>query len=275
MEEPTLRLEHISYRYDTDVPFALKDLSISLDKSEKVAVLGNNGAGKSTFFLCCNRVLDPSEGTVYLHGQPIGTSKKDINGLRQAVGLIFQDPDSQIIASTVESEISFGPMNLRLSTEEVKERIDDAVGQMQLDEFRTRPPQYLSGGERKRVSIADILAMRPEIMLFDEPEASLDPYNVALLEKNLMMLHDKGLGIVISTHDVNFAWRWADRIIVFHAGQMMADAAPQEVFEDMDLLVKCNLEQPILFRIGKMFGLDPYPRYPEDIDLEQVRRTLC
>ena len=275
MGEPTLQLDHISFRYNDDAPYALKDLSVAVDKHEKVAVLGNNGAGKSTFFLCCNKVLTPEEGTVSLNGEVIGKSKKEINRLRQAVGLIFQDPDSQIIASTVESEISFGPMNLRLDESDVKRRIDESIQKMQLEEFRTRPPHYLSGGERKRVSIADILAMEPEVMLFDEPEASLDPYNVALLEKNLKMLHDQGLGIIISTHDVNFAWRWADRILVFNAGEMVKDATPEEVFADMDLLIQCNLEQPILYRIGEMFGLDPYPRYPEDIDVMQVHDSMC
>lgn len=259
-----LKLENVSYRYDRERE-ALKDVTVSLHEKEKVAVLGNNGAGKSTFFLCCNGIARPQSGHIHLKSRPIGFSKKEILELRQTVGLVFQDPDSQIIAGTVEAEVSFGPMNLGFSKDKVRERVDMAIGRMDLEAYRHRAPHYLSGGEKKRVSIADVLAMEPSLLLFDEPTASLDPHNTRLLERNLEELHESGLGIVISTHDVDFAWKWADRILVFSAGRLVADADPETVFSDETLLEKSGLIQPTLFKVGKLYDMNPLPKTFEDL----------
>ncbi|MTR33575.1 ATP-binding cassette domain-containing protein [Pseudoflavonifractor sp. BIOML-A14] len=264
-----LRLEHLSYSYDDDRA-ALTDVSVSLYAGQRVAVLGNNGAGKSTFFLCCNGVLRPSAGDIYLDGERLGSKNPDRSRLRRAVGLVFQDPDTQIIAGTVEAEVSFGPMNLRLPREEVRRRVDAAVENLQLEDFRTRPPHYLSGGEKKRVSIADVLAMEPELLLLDEPAASLDPANARLLEQNLELLGRRGLGLVIATHDVDFAWRWAERVLVFSGGTLRADAAPERVFADDALLKQCGLQQPTLYQVGRLLRMDPPPRTVEEL---AARRT--
>lgn len=257
-----LRLDRISYSYDEERT-ALREVSVSLYAGERVAVLGNNGAGKSTFFLCCNGVLSPTEGTIHLEGRALGRKKANQNQLRRCVGLVFQDPDSQLLAGTVEAEISFGPMNLRLDEKEVRARVDSAIARLRLEDFRTRPPHYLSGGEKKRVSIADVLAMEPRLLLLDEPAASLDPANARLLEENLGRLSREGLGLVIATHDVDFAWRWAERILVFHEGRLRADADPRSIFDDGDLLEACGLQRPILYEVGALLGLDPPPRTVE------------
>jgi cobalt/nickel transport system ATP-binding protein len=262
--EEILRFEKIDFSYEKDRR-ALKNVSVTLYGSQKVAVLGNNGAGKSTFFLCCNGIVKPQSGRMYLNNNEMGSSKKDNISLRQNVGIVFQDPDSQIIAGTVEAEVSFGPMNLRLPEATVRCQVDDAIEKMRLEDMRTRAPHYLSGGEKKRVSIADVLAMNPRLLLFDEPAASLDPENTLLLEKNLNMLTEKGLGLVIATHDVDFAWRWADRILVFHGGELVADAEPETVFSDEELLKKCGLVQPTLFQVGKIFHIDPLPKVISDL----------
>jgi cobalt/nickel transport system ATP-binding protein len=240
-----LRVENISYRYD-DRFLALDSVSAAFRQGEIVAVLGGNGAGKSTFFLCLNGVLRPNSGKIFLKEKEISKDKKDIYSLRQAIGLVFQDPDSQIIAGTVESEVSFGPMNLRLPIEEVRSRVDRSLEQMSIDRYKDFAPQYLSGGEKKRVSIADILAMRPEMILFDEPTASLDPQNTEALEDILTELNNEGITMVISTHDVNFAWRFAKRAIVFAQGKIIADADTEEVFAQSDILEKAGLRKPLL-----------------------------
>ncbi|WMJ87244.1 energy-coupling factor ABC transporter ATP-binding protein [Anaerocolumna sp. MB42-C2] len=262
--EEILRFAKISFSYDKE-RIALNDLSVSLYTSEKVAVLGNNGAGKSTFFLCCNGIVKPKSGEIYFKKNKFQWTRKENILLRQAVGLIFQDPDNQIIAGTVEAEISFGPMNLKLDENTVRKQVDDAITNMQLEEMRLRAPHYLSGGEKKRVSIADVLAMNPQLLLLDEPGASLDPANTSLLEKNLDMLTEKGLGLVIATHDVDFAWRWADRILVFHRGEVVADADPETVFSNSSLLNRCGLAQPILYQVGKIFNMNPLPRVIADV----------
>ena len=240
-----LRVENISYHYDNNY-IALKNASVTFRTGEIVAVLGGNGAGKSTFFLCCNGVLRPQSGKIYYKGEEITKSKKDIYKLRQAVGLVFQDPDSQIIAGSVESEVSFGPMNLRLPYDEVSRRVDEALTQMDVSRYKDYAPQYLSGGEKKRVSIADILAMRPEMILLDEPTASLDPQNADVLEQILRELNREGITIVISTHDVNFAYRVAQRAIVFTQGEIIADANVDAVFEQIETIKKAGLKKPLL-----------------------------
>jgi len=241
-----LRVENISYHYDNNY-IALKNASVTFRTGEIVAVLGGNGAGKSTFFLCCNGVLRPQSGKIYYKGEEITKSKKDIYKLRQAVGLVFQDPDSQIIAGSVESEVSFGPMNLRLPYDEVSRRVDEALTQMDVSRYKDYAPQYLSGGEKKRVSIADILAMRPEMILLDEPTASLDPQNADVLEQILRELNREGITIVISTHDVNFAYRVAQRAIVFTQGEIIADANVDAVFEQIETIKKAGLKKPLLY----------------------------
>ena len=241
-----LRAESISYRYD-DKYLALNNVSVAFHAGEMVAVLGGNGAGKSTFFLCCNGVLRLRSGKIFYKGEEITGSKKDIYKLRQAVGLVFQDPDSQIIAGSVESEVSFGPMNLRLPHDEVTRRVELALERMNLSGYKDYTPHYLSGGEKKRVSIADILAMQPEIILLDEPTASLDPQNEEALEKTLTELNREGITVVISTHDVDFAYRIADRVIVFAKGEIIADAGAAEVFASKGILEKAGLKKPLLY----------------------------
>jgi len=241
-----LRVEGISYKYD-DTYLALNSVSATFNQGERVTVLGGNGAGKSTFFLCCNGVLRPQSGKIFYKGQEISSSKKDMYQLRQAVGLVFQDPDSQIIAGSVESEVSFGPMNLRLPHDEVLQRVDLALEQMNIARYRDYAPQYLSGGEKKRVSIADILAMRPEMILLDEPTASLDPQNEEALEGILDELSGAGITIVIATHDVNFAYRIAQRAMIFAHGEIIADADIDTVFASDETLEKACLKKPLLY----------------------------
>ena len=246
-----LRMEHVNYRYE-DRFDALRDVSAALRTGERVAVLGNNGAGKSTFFMCCNGVLRPQSGKLFLHGQEVSGAKRDITRLRQAVGLVFQDPDSQIIAGTVANEISFGPMNLRLELDDVNRRVAHSLERMNLAGYEERAPQYLSGGEKKRVSIADILAMEPDLILLDEPTASLDPENVALLEQTLDELSEAGIALAVSTHDVDFAYRFAERAIVFSNGKIIADAPCGDVFASESVLAEAGLKKPLLYAAAEI-----------------------
>ncbi|HBT95389.1 MAG TPA: ATP-binding protein [Coriobacteriia bacterium] len=248
MDDTLLQVEEIDFSYSESYR-ALRKVSVAFAEGEMVAILGSNGAGKSTFFLCCNGVLRPQSGSLYYRGKKITDKKEDILTLRQGVGLVFQDPDSQIIAGKVESEVSFGPMNLRLSEEEVKRRVDEALKQMNITQYRDFAPQYLSGGEKKRVSIADILAMSPSMILLDEPTASLDPQNSEALEALLNELNRAGITIVISTHDVDFAYRIARRVIVFSEGCILADDTPEKVFAATEVLKQAGLKRPLLYEV--------------------------
>lgn len=246
MNEVILKAENLHYSY-TKEHEVLKGVSINIHRGERLAVLGANGSGKSTFFLNINGVLRPESGAVYYRDKLI--NKSSIKELRKNVGIVFQDADNQIIASTVRAEVSFGPMNLGLSKEEVSRRVLDSLNYMNISHLIDRPPHYLSGGEKKRVSIADIIAMDSEIIIFDEPTASLDPQNITIFEEVLDKMSAEQRTLVISTHDLEFAFRWADRIVVFCSGSIIADSDPISVLSDNEVLKKANLKKPILLEV--------------------------
>ncbi len=246
MKKPILAVENMHYRYGNGQP-ALEGINIEIGEGEKIAVIGPNGAGKSTFFLNLNGVLTPDEGTIIYRN--IHINKKNLKELRKNIGIVFQDADSQIVASTVMAEVGFGPMNLKLPRSEVLERVDKALQYMNIQEYKDRAPHYLSGGEKKRVTIADILAMQPEIIIFDEPTAGLDPVNSNMLEEVLTKLSSESKTVLISTHDVDFAYRWADRVLVFSSGKIIADGLPSELFRNQELIKRANLKKPVFMEV--------------------------
>ena len=246
MKEPILSVRDLHYVYGNG-QVALDGVSVDINEGEKIAVIGSNGAGKSTFFLNMNGVLTPESGKISYRGTVI--NKKNLKELRKSIGIVFQDADNQIIASTVRAEVGFGPMNLKLPKEEVIKRVDEALTYMNILDFKDRPPHYLSGGEKKKVTIADIIAMKSEIIIFDEPTASLDPLNAQMLEEVLFKLGMEGKTMLISTHDVDFAYRWAERAIVFCEGKIIADGTPLEIFQNDEVLKKANLKKPMMLEV--------------------------
>lgn len=267
MKTPVIQVFDLNYAYQNNKT-ALSKINLAVFEGEKIAVLGSNGAGKSTFFLILNGVLTPESGKIYYRGQEI--TKKNKSELRKKIGIVFQEADNQIIASTVLAEVSFGPMNLKLPKDEIKHRVDEALNYMNITEFKERPPHYLSGGEKKKVSIADIIAMKSEVIIFDEPTASLDPLNTAMLENVLSKLSKENKTLIISTHDVDFAYRWAERIIVFSNGSIIADDVPLNVFCNSKIIKDANLKRPILLdvyeaMVEKKF-IENGKLYPKNID---------
>ncbi len=268
MAEEMIQVKNLTYEYQIGT-YALNHINITVKKGEKIAVMGANGAGKSTFFLNLNGVLQPDGGEIIYKGKQIG--KKELNELRKNVGFVFQDADSQIIASDVQGEVSFGPMNLKLPKEEVRKRVEEALEYMNITEYRNRPPHYLSGGEKKRVSIADIIAMKSEVVLFDEPTAALDPLSADMLEEVLVKMSAEGKTLLISTHDVDFAYRWAERIVVFCRGNIIADGTPLEIFQNEEVLEQAHLKKPVMYTVYEMLEergfaeAGEYPRIPEEL----------
>jgi len=267
--ETILKIKNLTYDYNQR-KHALKGINVNIHEGEKLAVIGSNGAGKSTFFLNINGVLKSDCGEIYYRDELI--TRRKLNQLRKSVGIVFQDADQQIIASTVMQEVSFGPMNLKLPREEVLERVEQALAYMNISDYKDRPPHYLSGGEKKRVSIADIIAMKSEVIIFDEPTAGLDPYNTEMLEEVLCKLGEEGKTLLISTHDMNFVYRWADRAIVFSDGQIIADGTPLEVFRNEEVLKRASLKRPTLLDVydmliekKKLCQSDVYPKTTEEL----------
>ena len=246
MKQPILSVRDLHYVYGNGQA-GLDGVNLDINEGEKIAVIGSNGAGKSTFFLNVNGVLKAERGEIIYRGTTI--TRKNLKELRKNIGIVFQDADNQIIASTVRAEVGFGPMNLKLPKEEVIKRVDEALTYMNILDFKDRPPHYLSGGEKKKVSIADIIAMKSEIIIFDEPTVALDPLNAEMLEEVLEKLSREEKTMLISTHDVDFAYRWAERIIVFCQGKIIADGSPLEIFQNEEVLKQSNLKQPMLLNV--------------------------
>ena len=263
-----LEVKNIKYSYNADYQ-ALKGVSLKVEKGEMVALLGKNGAGKSTLFLHLNGIYQPDEGQVFIDGEELKYDKKSLLKFRQKVGIVFQNPDDQIFAPTVEEDVAFGPLNLGLSMEEVQDRVEEALARVGMSGFEKTAPHHLSGGQKKRVAIAGILAMKPEIMVLDEPTAGLDPQGVVDLSKLLNELNDEGITIIISTHEVDLVPNYAKRVFVLVDGLLIAEGTPKEIFAKPEILQQANLKVPIvtdLFQQLEMEGFEMKGDYPLTID---------
>lgn len=263
-----LEVRNLKYSYNSDYQ-ALKGVSLKVEKGEMVSLLGKNGAGKSTLFLHLNGIYEPDEGQVFIDGEELKYDKKSLLKFRQKVGIVFQNPDDQIFAPTVEEDVAFGPLNLGLSMEEVQDRVEEALERVGMSGFEKKAPHHLSGGQKKRVAIAGILAMKPEIMVLDEPTAGLDPQGVTNLTKLLKELNDEGITIIISTHEVDLVPNYARKVFVLVDGQLIAEGTPKEIFAQPEILKQANLKVPIvteLFQKLEADGFDMGGDYPLTID---------
>ena len=263
-----LEVKNIKYSYNKDYQ-ALKGVSLKVEKGEMVALLGKNGAGKSTLFLHLNGIYEPDEGQVFIDGEELKYDKKSLLKFRQKVGIVFQNPDDQIFAPTVEEDVAFGPLNLKLPMEEVQKRVTESLARVGMSGFEKKAPHHLSGGQKKRVAIAGILAMKPEVMVLDEPTAGLDPQGVRGLSKLLKELNEEGITIIISTHEVDLVPNYAKRVFVLVDGLLIAEGTPKEIFAQPEILDKANLEVPIvteLFQKLEKEGFDMNNDYPLTID---------
>jgi cobalt/nickel transport system ATP-binding protein len=245
MNDNVLEFDDIWYSYPNRPP-SLKGISFAIERGKKVAVVGPNGAGKTTLLLMCNGTLVPEKGCVRVDGEEVVYDRTALRRVRTAVGLVFQNSDAQVFAPSVYADVAFGPANLHLSEEEIRTRVADALFAVGLTGYEKRPPHHLSGGERKRVAIAGILAMHPEILVADEPTASLDPATAVEIMDLLDELHEDGTTILLSTHDVELAYRWADEVILLGGGELLHQGTPAAAFTDRDLMREARLTPPVL-----------------------------
>jgi cobalt/nickel transport system ATP-binding protein len=240
-----LETRDLSYSYG-DGTAALKDVSISLEEGKKVALVGPNGAGKSTLMLMFNGILRPTNGEILFHGGSLRYDSASLREVRRKVGMVFQNSDDQLFAPTVYQDVAFGPVNLGFPPERVKKYVSYALQYVGLSGYERRPPHHLSGGEKKRAAIAGILAMEPEVMILDEPTSNLDP---ASSEEIMEMLNELNLGrktMIISTHDVDLAYRWADDVVLMKDGGVLRRGTGQEVFGDAELIKTARLKLPTI-----------------------------
>ena len=248
MNEVHLSIKNLSYTYP-DGTHALKNVNMEILKGQKVAIMGPNGAGKSTLFSHFNGLTEPKSGYLEIDGKKMEYDKKTLLEIRQKVGIVFQDPNDQLFAPTVKEDVAFGPMNLGLSYEEVEKRVDEALTLVGMEKFKDKTPHHLSGGQQKRVAIAGIIAMKPEIMILDEPTAGLDPQGVDKVLDILNNLNKEGMTIVISSHDIEMVNGFAEKIFVLNEGEILASGDKNEIFSDKELLKEAHLKAPITTEI--------------------------
>ncbi len=243
----TFNLSHIY----PDGTKAIENINFSLEKGKSIAILGPNGAGKSTLLHHFNGLLMPTSGKVNVLGKEV--TKKNLDEIHQKVGLVFQDPDDQLFARTVALDVAFGPTNLKLSKAEIEQRVNWAIEVTELKGLENKSPSNLSGGQKRRASIAGVLAMKPEIIILDEPMSNLDPKTASKVLKLLMQLNKElGLTLIIATHDVDLVPLFADEICILNKGQILMQGPPQEVFGKADLIRSVDLRLP---RITHLFEI--------------------
>ncbi len=242
-----INVEHLAYTYpgvdDTPGVAVFKDLNLSITEGSFVAVLGSNGCGKSTLAKHFNSILVPSGGKVWVCG--IDTADDDrLMDVRRNVGMVFQNPDNQIVANVVEEDVAFGPENLGVASPEIRSRVDRALKQVGMYEYREHAPHLLSGGQKQRIAIAGVIAMEPRCIILDEPTAMLDPRGRREVMETIARLNkDKHITVVLITHHMDEAAK-ADRVVVLHQGKVAADGTPREVFSQVELLHKIGLAAP-------------------------------
>ncbi len=248
-KEIVIKAENIKFSYDDAATYSLDGFDVKIEKGKKVAFVGSNGAGKSTFFLCLNGIHKILSGNLEVCGKPVKYDRKSLIELRKNVGIVFQDPDNQLFSASVYQEISFGALNIGMTKEETELAVDRVIEELELSSFSHKPVHALSGGQKKQVSIADVLVMNPEIIILDEPSAALDPKHTRMVNEIIEKLSDTGITVLISTHDIDYAYSWADEVAVIHEGKVLSYGSPQSVFKDDKLLEKTNLRKPIVLEL--------------------------
>ncbi|WP_455052767.1 energy-coupling factor transporter ATPase, partial [Mogibacterium sp.] len=242
-----IEVKDLVYRYskeqgDDNLCPAIDHVSIEIKRGEYIAIAGSNGSGKSTLARCLNGLLLPTEGKILVDG--MDTNDDDlIWDIRKKIGMVFQNPDNQIVSSMVEDEVAFGPENIGIENPELRKRVDNALKSVGMYEYRNREAHKLSGGQKQRIAIAGAVAMRPDCIVFDEPTAMLDPKGRSQVMKVIRELNDQGITIILITHFMEEVAE-ADRVLVMKSGKLLADSVPEDVFADTNLIESAGLEIP-------------------------------
>ncbi len=249
MSQWLLEFIDVYYTYPGTNQSAIASLTLRIPQGKRCAVIGQNGCGKTTLFLLANGLYKPQQGKIYWQGKPLNYNRQSLIQLRQQVGLVFQNPEQQLIASTVEEDISYGLCNLGLSEIVIAERVQQILTQFELRSLATKPVHQLSLGQKKRVSIAGVMVLQPTLLLLDEPTAYLDPLHTRQLAQTLTEIHGSGTTILMATHDLEWVYRWADWVFVLERGKLVLEGTPQDVFTQRDVMETLQLGVPLAFEL--------------------------
>ncbi len=253
MKPPVIELRGVSFSYPGDI-VALDNFSAAFERCRRTAVLGRNGSGKTTLFSLLNGLQRPQKGEILFDGEPLCYDRRGLLKLRQKVGMVFQDPDSQLFSACIYEDISFGPLNLGLPEIEVRIRVESALKQMKLEGLENRPTHSLSFGQKKRACIAGVLAMQPQILVLDEPFAGLDPIMAAEFTVILDELHRDGTTLIIATHDLDLAYAWADDAIILQDGRLLDQGTATELLVKPQVHAKLGAV-PVVAEVSRLLAL--------------------
>ena len=252
---------------------AVKEVTLSFAPGSFTAILGKNGSGKSTLAKSLNGLLLPTEGVVYVDGYNT-TDEEHIWDIRQRAGMVFQNPDNQLVSAIVEDDVAFGPENLGVEPAEIRRRVDKALEDVNMGQFKRKPPHLLSGGQKQRIAIAGVVAMKPKCIIFDEPTAMLDPKGRQEIMQIIDELHEEGITVILITHFMEEAAA-AGRIIIMHEGEVLMDGTPHEIFAQGEKLKSVNLDIPLAVEIGAGLREKGIPVPEEIITTEEMVAYLC
>ena len=271
-----IRLEDVSFYYQTgdEQIKAVDQINMTIREGEFVAIIGHNGSGKSTLAKLFNGLLLPQHGKVWIGGKSTD-DPDEYWRIRQQVGLVFQNPDNQLIATVVEEDVAFGPENLGLPSAEIVARVDESLAQVGMSEYRLHAPHLLSGGQKQRIAIAGILAMRPNCLVLDEPTAMLDPQGRREVMEIVRRLNsEEGMTVIWITHHMDEAVN-AHRVMVMQDGRLAIQGAPREVFRQTELLESLDLDVPVITRLGQLLAQDGFDLPPDVLTVEEMVNLLC
>ena len=272
-----IRFDNVTYEYpaEENAVVAVREVNLTIEDGSFVCICGENGSGKSTLAKLMNGLLQPTSGVVTVDGRSTATEEEtELFAIRQKVGMVFQNPDNQMVASIIEDEIAFGPENLGVPREEIGERITYALEAVGMTEYRHHTPYKLSGGQKQRIAIASVLAMKPKTLVLDESTAMLDPKGRAEVMKVARELNAQGITIVLITHFMEEATR-ADRVVVMKDGRVVMDGTPEVIFRDREAIARYDLELPVTDAIAAELAADGFPLQDKIYSESALAEAIC
>lgn len=275
--ENIIKIDNLYFQYphgeDEEPKLAIKGVSLEIDEGSFTAIIGQNGSGKSTLAKNLNGLLLPSKGAVYVSGMDTRDEDK-IWDIRQTAGMVFQNPDNQLVSAIVEDDVAFGPENIGIDPVEIRARVDEALDAVKMGKYKRKAPHLLSGGQKQRIAIAGVVAIRPRCIIFDEPTAMLDPRGRKDIMEIIEKLHREGITVILITHFMDEAVK-ADRVVIMNKGEILLDGTPEHVFSQDELIRSARLDVPMSAEIAIYLRENGIDVPPEVVTAERLKEFVC
>ena len=275
--ENIIKIDNLYFQYphgeDEEPKLAIKGVSLEIEEGSFTAIIGQNGSGKSTLAKNLNALLLPGKGAVYVSGMDTRDEDK-IWDIRQTAGMVFQNPDNQLVSAIVEDDVAFGPENIGIDPVEIRARVDEALDAVKMGKYKRKAPHLLSGGQKQRIAIAGVVAIRPRCIIFDEPTAMLDPRGRKDIMEIIEKLHREGITVILITHFMDEAVK-ADRVVIMNKGEILLDGTPEHVFSQDELIRSARLDVPMAAEIAIYLRENGIDVPPEVVTAERLKEFVC